>query len=106
MAGPGRPKGLPRTGGRQKGTINKTTASVKEALTQAFEQMGGVPALLTWGRSSPDEFYKLWAKMLPTEITANVNATVQYVVYAVPEAKDATNWISSPDVANSLKTVQ
>lgn len=63
-----KPKGAPKTGGRQKGTPNKTTAGVKAALEAAFEGLGGVPALLRWGREEPGEFYKLWAKMLPTEI--------------------------------------
>ena len=29
---PGRPKGLPKTGGRKKGTRNKATASIREAI--------------------------------------------------------------------------
>lgn len=28
----GRPKGIPKTGGRQKGTPNKTTATLKEMI--------------------------------------------------------------------------
>ena len=57
-----------KTGGRQKGTPNKTTAAVKEAMVQAFDQLGGVPALVEWAKSNPTDFYKLWAKLLPTEI--------------------------------------
>jgi hypothetical protein len=33
--GPGRPKGLPRTGGRQKGTPNRTTAELREQIAAA-----------------------------------------------------------------------
>jgi hypothetical protein len=55
--------------GRKKGAVNKTTASVKAALCEAFDKRGGVPALLNWAKDEPTEFYKLWAKMLPTEVT-------------------------------------
>jgi hypothetical protein len=34
-----------KTGGRKKGSTNKVTVAVKDALTQAFSLMGGVKAL-------------------------------------------------------------
>ncbi len=60
-------------GGRQKGTPNKTTASVKEAMQLAFEGIGGVPRLQAWAAENPDEFYKLWAKLIPTEVKTEVS---------------------------------
>jgi hypothetical protein len=58
--------------GRAKGVPNKTTKAVKEALQEAFDKLGGVTALATWAKNEPTEFYKLWAKMLPTEVKAKV----------------------------------
>lgn len=58
-----------KTGGRSKGTPNKTTASVKDALAFAFDGRGGAPALKIWADENPTEFYKLWAKLLPQEVT-------------------------------------
>jgi len=55
--------------GRVKGVPNKTTVAVKAALIEAFENLGGVPSLVTWGEENRTEFYKLWAKLLPTEVT-------------------------------------
>ena len=55
--------------GRPKGSVNKTTASVKQALTEAFERRGGVPALLRWADDQPGEFYKLWGRLVPVEVT-------------------------------------
>lgn len=57
-----------KTGGRQKGSINKTTASVKAALLEAFEQKGGVPSLLDWAQENPTEFYRLWGRLAPAEV--------------------------------------
>ncbi|MNZ76690.1 hypothetical protein D3C78_952070 [compost metagenome] len=61
-----------KTGGRQKGTPNKATKEVKDALAEAFEKLGGVAALVRWGREEPSEFYKLWARMLPHEVKHGV----------------------------------
>ncbi len=61
-------KGHKKHGGRKKGTPNKTTASVKEALRMAFDEMGGVAALKRWAKENLTEFYKLWGRMLPQEV--------------------------------------
>ena len=58
--------------GRPKGAVNKTTAAVKEALSMAYEGMGGVERLTAWAGENPTEFYKLWTKLLPQEINAAV----------------------------------
>lgn len=64
----GRRKGDPKTGGRVKGTPNKTTATVKAALQDAFNHLGGVSSLVKWAKEEPTEFYKLWAKLLPEQL--------------------------------------
>ena len=55
--------------GRPKGSVNKTTVSVKEALLKVYEKRGGDEAFLQWSRENPDEFYKLWGRLLPHEVT-------------------------------------
>lgn len=64
-----RPKPPNAGKGRVKGVPNKTTVAVKAALAEAFENLGGVPSLVKWGQENQTEFYKLWAKLLPTEVT-------------------------------------
>lgn len=64
-----------KTGGRVKGTPNKATASVKAALEDAFDKLGGVDALVTWARMEPTEFYKLYAKLLPVHVNATVEVS-------------------------------
>lgn len=66
----GRARNLPNGGnGRPKGIPNKTTASVKAALVEAFQKRGGVPALVRWAKENETEFYKLWGKLVPHEVT-------------------------------------
>src|SRR5690554_3796203 len=62
-----------KTGGRRKGTPNKTTASVKAAFEEAFDRMGGVDALVSWAATEPGEFFKLYAKLLPIQLRADLN---------------------------------
>lgn len=68
-----RPKGQPKLGGRRRGTPNKLTASVKEALEIAFNGLGGPQGLLEWARDNTGDFYRLWIKMLPKDL----NVTMQ-----------------------------
>lgn len=56
-----------KSGGRKKGTPNKSTTAVKNALIEAFDKLGGVDALTKWGQDEPTEFYKLWVKVLPVQ---------------------------------------
>ena len=55
--------------GRPKGALNKTTASVKQALSTVYDKKGGDTALLAWAKENETEFYKLWGRMLPQEVS-------------------------------------
>ncbi len=65
-----------KTGGRQKGTPNKSTTAVKEALLLAFDKLGGVPALAEWAKENPSDFYRLWSRLLPLELKAQIGSRV------------------------------
>jgi hypothetical protein len=58
--------------GRPKGAPNKTTTAIKTAVLEAFNEMGGVPALLAWGRENQTEFYKIAARLIPAESSITV----------------------------------
>lgn len=55
--------------GRPKGALNKSTKAVKDALVQAFDELGGVDALKLWASENKTAFYQLWGKMLPLQVT-------------------------------------
>tara|TARA_R110002110_G_scaffold137195_2_gene322313 strand:+ start:18198 stop:18515 length:318 start_codon:yes stop_codon:yes gene_type:complete len=59
--------------GRAKGTKNKRTVEVASALQEAFDGIGGVEALIKYGKSDTQGFYKLWVKMLPQQIKADIS---------------------------------
>lgn len=57
-----------RFGGRQKGTPNKVTGLQRHAIHEAFERLGGIEALVTFGTQHPREFYGIWGKTIPTKV--------------------------------------
>ncbi len=56
-----------KTGGRQKGTPNRMTATAKQAFQLAFEELGGVPALTAWAQDNPSDFFRLYARLIPMQ---------------------------------------
>jgi hypothetical protein len=69
-------KGQPRPpgSGAKKGTRYRPQLSLRGAFKQAFEDLGGVEGLVRWASKNPGEFYKLVARLLPTEVKADVTA--------------------------------
>ena len=65
MAGQGRPK----TGGRQKGTLNKTSALLKDAVLEAADSAGGKEGLVGYlalqAREDPVALWGYWANSCP-----------------------------------------
>ena len=57
-----------RRGGRQKGTPNKITHSLKEAILGALDAEGGVNYLRSVARENPTVFCALLAKVLPLTV--------------------------------------
>lgn len=91
------PKGKPtgkKYGGRDKGTPNKVTASVRQAFKEAFDHLQqdtDSPAHLTnWGRANPKEFYQIAQKLIPQEISGPEGGAVPVKInieFVKPEEK-------------------
>ena len=74
MAGKGFQKG---EGGRPKGVRNKLTATVKEAIVEAFNQVGGVDYLVSIAKDDPKTFCALVGKVIPLEVTGQAGGPLQ-----------------------------
>lgn len=72
--------GKGRIGGRAKGTPNKTTRSVKEAIELAAEGLGGATRLQEWASSDPANERVFWGqiypKLLPLQVTGEGGGAV------------------------------
>ena len=53
--------------GRKPGVPNKMSATVKQNVIEVFEQLGGVDHMKQWAIDNPNNFYNIYAKILPTQ---------------------------------------
>ncbi len=67
------------TKGRPKGSPNKITASVKEAIMAAFDNAGGVEYLEGIAKSDPRTFCALLGKILPTTIAGDEDGPLRAI---------------------------
>ena len=91
----GRPFRKGESPGRLPGYPNKVTISVKAALEAAFDGLGGVPALIAWAEKEPAEFYRLWGKLLPRNVTLEGGAQLGIVILPPLGSATATASASS-----------
>lgn len=88
----GRPKGIPKTGGRKKGVVNKVTADLKAAILDAFGMVGGADYLVQQAALNPTAFLTLIGKVLPMTISGDpenplkADVTVRFVG-SIPDTK-------------------
>ena len=57
--------------GRKPGVPNKLSSTVKENVIEVFNLIGGVEQMSIWAAQNPNQFYNIYAKILPmqTEIS-------------------------------------
>jgi hypothetical protein len=60
-----------KTGGRAKGTPNKTTAQLKDMILTALDKAGGVKYLQRQADESPTAFLALVGKVLPMTVSGD-----------------------------------
>lgn len=74
----GRPKGLPKSGGRKKGVVNKTTQSIRESILAVYENIGGDKNFSKWASQEPTEFYKIFARLIPQD--QHVSGNIEIII--------------------------
>lgn len=55
--------------GRKAGVPNKLSGGVKSNIIGVFDKIGGRDAMALWAQANQTEFYKLYGRLLPTEVT-------------------------------------
>jgi len=87
----GRPKGIPKTGGRKAGTPNKVNADLKEMILGALDQAGGAAYLLAQAHENPNAFLTLVGKVLPMTVAGDPTAPLVHEIRRIicdPKAAD------------------
>jgi hypothetical protein len=59
--------------GRKRGSKNKTTVLIKEAIEESFANVGGAEYLTQMAMIEPKAYLTLLAKILPAKIEADIN---------------------------------
>jgi len=75
--------------GRPKGSTNKITRDIREAVLQSFEIVGGAQYLAEQARLNPVAYLSLVGKVLPLQVQGDLagKMTLQ-IVTGVPRASD------------------
>lgn len=86
----GKPKGSPKSGGRKKGTPNKTTALLKDAVLIAARRAGGsdddhddeglISYLAEQAAENPTGFMPLLGKVLPMQVTGKDDEPIKIMI--------------------------
>ena len=74
-------------GGSRKGSPNKLTKSVKEAFEITFNELQSDKNanLATWAKENTTDFYRLAAKLMPTDIKADVESKSDLLIKVIRE---------------------
>ncbi|MEL6361713.1 MAG: hypothetical protein AAFR21_11565 [Pseudomonadota bacterium] len=62
-----------KTGGRKKGTPNKTTAAAKQIIAETAGRLGGADRMVEWAKESPDNERIFWSQMYVKLVPYQVN---------------------------------
>lgn len=57
----------------RKGIPNKIGGQVKENVIAVFTRLGGTAAMADWAKDNLTEFYRLYARLIPSEVTATID---------------------------------
>jgi hypothetical protein len=57
--------------GRPAGVPNKLSGTVKDNVVQVFEDIGGLSFMATWAKENPNQFFNIYAKLLPLQLQGN-----------------------------------
>ena len=66
----------PKSGGRKKGSLNKSTVAIREAVLSVFADMQATTGrenghFLDWALCNSTDFYKLSARLLPMQVAGD-----------------------------------
>ena len=81
------------------GTPNKFTGSFRQAVAIVYDGLGGHQGFLKWARKNQTEFYKIAARLIPTELRREEDRTVRVIIAPPPPRKAPVRIGSHSDMA-------
>lgn len=89
------PKGQ-RFGGRKKGTPNKNSADVRQAILNVYVAIGGDDAFAKWARTNRTEFYKIHSKLVPRDVNVDASVRLEDIVGGVDNPDNESDQEDDP----------
>lgn len=80
-----------KTGGREAGTPNKLTSTVKMMVLGALTKLGGEKWLERMARKHPQAFMQMLRQVMPTQVVGDVNC--RFVAEMPPPETDPNEWL-------------
>jgi len=67
-----------KIGGRKAGTPNKLSGIAKENVIAVFNRLDGTAGMAEWASENKTEFYRIYARLLPTDSTVEHSGAVTF----------------------------
>lgn len=64
-------------GGRKSGVQNKVSGMAKENIAAVFVRLGGTAAMARWAKKNQSQYYQLYSRLLPHEISGSDGGPLQ-----------------------------
>ena len=77
--------------------------NAKDQIRHAFELIGGIPRLAQWAHQNPGDFYRIWSKTIPSQITGENGGPLQ-VHLSWLNARDTSGRASPPTTIDVTPT--
>lgn len=74
--------------GRKPGVPNKLSTTVKENVIAVFDAIGGIEHMKVWATDNPNNFYNIYAKILPTQTEVSGTDGQELVIKVVTGIDD------------------
>jgi len=71
----------------RKGSPNKLGALAKDNIAAVFNRLGGTLAMAEWAEANKTEFYRLYGRLIPTQVTGEEGGPVKITV----------EWLQAPE---------
>lgn len=97
-------RGMRKVAGRTKGTPNRLTGAFRDAVLLAYENIGGHEAFSKWAAENPTEFYRIAARLIPTELRGAEGEKVTVIVTRLPpviDQADDVEVVASPAIEHT-----
>lgn len=62
---------------KTKGSANALKVTARDAVWKVFHELGGVQHMKRWATENPSEFYKLYSRLVPTQVTGEDGGPVE-----------------------------